>query len=245
MTLPSIALPSGRTFKFPSPLPTRQGVTLCPQWPFRLVPIRPSGKTPITITKSRAFPFSWTGEERYAMEQGPGALSIQQNQIAQAMRAAVNEIETDLALAVAIGGSRAYGTAGTTPFASSLIDLAQLKKDPRRQRRFRKRPHGGHQHHGRSGLPYAHSAHERKPGRRRFHAPPRSAAGYLRLRAQTVRQGSHRGRWHGRRLCDQQRRGLRGGRYCADRGHRHRHHPRGRRAHHWELQVSRGERPLR
>lgn len=83
---------------------------------------------PITISKSRAFPFSWSGEQRYAVDQGPGALTIAQDQIAQAIRAAVNEVEVDIAVALKNGASRAYGTAGTTPFASTLGDPAQLRK---------------------------------------------------------------------------------------------------------------------
>ncbi len=86
------------------------------------------GNKGITITKSRFFPFSWTGEEQYAMDKGPGFLTIQQDQIAQAMRAGVNEMEADLADAAYKAASRAYGTAGTTPFATDLSDPAQMKK---------------------------------------------------------------------------------------------------------------------
>jgi len=82
----------------------------------------------VTISKSRYFPFSWSGEEQKAMDYGPGFLTIQQDQIAQAIRAAVNEIEADLADASHKGASRAYGAAATTPFASSLIDPANVKK---------------------------------------------------------------------------------------------------------------------
>jgi len=60
---------------------------------------------PIEITKARAFPFSWSGEEIYGMDQGPGFLNIRQDQIAQALRAAVNEIELDLAVAAYKGAS--------------------------------------------------------------------------------------------------------------------------------------------
>lgn len=86
------------------------------------------GNKTFTITKSRAFPFSWTGEEINAVEKGPGFLTIRQDQIAQAIRAAMNEMETDVAVAAYRGASRAYGTAGTTPFASDLSDPANLKK---------------------------------------------------------------------------------------------------------------------
>jgi hypothetical protein len=83
---------------------------------------------PFTLTKMRAFPFSWSGEEQYSIAQGPGLLSINQQQIAQAFRAGVGEIATDLYAAMRKGASRAYGTAGTTPFASDFSASAQLRK---------------------------------------------------------------------------------------------------------------------
>lgn len=83
---------------------------------------------PLTITKSRAFPFSWTGEEQYSVSQGPGVLTLSQQQIAQAIRAAVAEVSVDLYTTLRRGASRAYGTAGTTPFASNLADTAQVRK---------------------------------------------------------------------------------------------------------------------
>lgn len=86
------------------------------------------GNKTLTITKSRAFPFSWTGEEQKGVNAGPGFLTIKQDQIAQAFRAAINEMETDLAVIAKNNASRAYGTAGTTPFASDLSDPANIKK---------------------------------------------------------------------------------------------------------------------
>ncbi len=80
----------------------------------------------LTITKQRFFPFSWTGEEQASMNAGPGFLTLKQNQIAQAIRAAVNEIEADLATAAGAGASRAFGTtAGTAPV---LADWSGVKK---------------------------------------------------------------------------------------------------------------------
>ena len=82
----------------------------------------------LTLSKNKYAGFSWTGEESYAMDQGPGFLSVQQDQIAQALRTLTYEMENDLCDALAAGASRAYGTAGTTPFASTLADSAQIRK---------------------------------------------------------------------------------------------------------------------
>lgn len=82
----------------------------------------------LTISKSRFFPFSWSGEEEKAVDKGPGYLTLQQDQIAQAIRAAINEMETDIWTAAYKGASRAYGAATTTPFASTLADPANIKK---------------------------------------------------------------------------------------------------------------------
>jgi len=82
----------------------------------------------LTLSKNKYAAFSWTGEESYSVDQGPGFLNIQQDQIAQAFRVLVNEMENDVCDALALGASRAYGTAGTTPFASTLADAAQARK---------------------------------------------------------------------------------------------------------------------
>jgi hypothetical protein len=77
------------------------------------------GNVSLTITKARAVPFRWNGEEELGVNNGgPGAQAIRVNQIAQAMRTLTNEIEGDLA-ALHINASRAYGTAATTPFGTS------------------------------------------------------------------------------------------------------------------------------
>lgn len=76
------------------------------------------GKTKVTINKSRGYPFSWNGVEQRGLNTGAGYASIRSNQMAQAMRALVNEMESDLA-ALHAKTSRAYGTATTTPFATA------------------------------------------------------------------------------------------------------------------------------
>lgn len=86
------------------------------------------GNAALTLSKNKYAGFSWTGEEEYSMDQGPGILTIRQGQIAQAFRALVNEMENDVCDAIAAGASRATGTAGTTPFASTLGDSAQVRK---------------------------------------------------------------------------------------------------------------------
>jgi hypothetical protein len=86
------------------------------------------GNKSLTISKSRFFPFSWSGEEQKSVNAGPGFLTIKQDQIAQAIRAAINEMELDIATAAYKGASRAYGAEGVTPFATTLADPANVKK---------------------------------------------------------------------------------------------------------------------
>ncbi|WP_145525886.1 P22 phage major capsid protein family protein [Yersinia rohdei] len=85
------------------------------------------GNTPFTITKSRMVPFRWDGEQQKGINTGPGYAGIRRDQIAQAMRTLVNEIEVDVGL-LAYKTSRGFGTAGTTPFATNLGDTAQVRK---------------------------------------------------------------------------------------------------------------------
>lgn len=81
----------------------------------------------IQITKSRTVPFRWSGEEQKGVNSGPGYKNIRRDQIAQAMRTLVNEVEANVGT-LATTASRAWGAAGTTPFASSLADPANLRK---------------------------------------------------------------------------------------------------------------------
>lgn len=87
------------------------------------------GSTSLTITKSRRVPFRWNGEQERALNNnGSGAAALKNAQIVQAMRTLVNEMEVDVVAAARVGASRAYGTAGTAPFASGVGDSAQLRK---------------------------------------------------------------------------------------------------------------------
>lgn len=82
----------------------------------------------LTISNYKVSSFGYTGEEEYSLDAGPGHAPIMRDQIAQCLRIHVNEIEDAIADAATIAASRAYGTAGTTPFASTLADPANIKK---------------------------------------------------------------------------------------------------------------------
>jgi len=85
------------------------------------------GTASITLNKSRAFKFNFSGIVTQQLNTSIGAANTRVGRIAQALRAATNEIETDLG-ALHAKFSRAYGTAGTTPFASNLAGTAQVGK---------------------------------------------------------------------------------------------------------------------
>jgi hypothetical protein len=81
----------------------------------------------IVIDNSRHVPIRWNGEQTRGYRTNGQYSSTLAQQTAQAIRTLVNEIEADIA-AEYIRTSRAYGTAGTTPFASNLADAAQIRK---------------------------------------------------------------------------------------------------------------------
>ncbi|MGO4449105.1 hypothetical protein AB4Y96_09275 [Phyllobacterium sp. TAF24] len=86
------------------------------------------GNVQMTITKARRVPVRWNGEQKLALDNNGASYNIiLRDQFAQAMRTLVNEVESDLA-ALHINASRAYGTPGTTPFATNLADTAQVRK---------------------------------------------------------------------------------------------------------------------
>jgi len=77
------------------------------------------GNITMTITKARRVPVRWNGEQSLGLNNGgPGRANIMRDQFAQAMRTLCNEVEADLA-ALHIYASRAYGTAGATPFGTA------------------------------------------------------------------------------------------------------------------------------
>jgi len=86
------------------------------------------GTNYLTITKSKVVPFQWTGEEQMQVAPGHGYRAIAQDQVSQAIRTLVNEIETDLWLQAVKNSSRAAGAAGTKVFNSGLGDAALVRR---------------------------------------------------------------------------------------------------------------------
>lgn len=85
------------------------------------------GNVQLAITKSRMVPFRWEGEQQKGIKSGPGYHGIRRDQVTQAMRTLVNEIEIDLGQLFR-RASRATGEAGKTPFKDTLTDTAQVRK---------------------------------------------------------------------------------------------------------------------
>lgn len=82
----------------------------------------------MAISKVRGVKFHWTGEDELAIGSTAKA-DLHSNKFAQAFRALSGEMEGDLA-ALYKYASRAYGTAGSTPFATAgdWTDAAQVVK---------------------------------------------------------------------------------------------------------------------
>lgn len=87
------------------------------------------GNVTFSISKSRAVPIRWNGEEQLSMNNAAGFNVIFQDQVAQGIRALVNEMEADVAGLYA-KASRAAGPAGTNLFDSTgkLEDIASVKQ---------------------------------------------------------------------------------------------------------------------
>ena len=74
------------------------------------------GTNSLVITASRVVPFQWTGEEELQVGAAHGRRSIQRDQVAQAIRTLVNEIEANLWKTAKEGASRCVGTIGNEVF---------------------------------------------------------------------------------------------------------------------------------
>ena len=123
-------LAQGQTIYIPQAPANSAGKDIAPAMAFPAAAYQTIGNKSHALSKARAFPFSWTGEEKKNLDAGPGYLSIQEQQIAQAIRAAVNEMEVDISTAAKNGASRAYGTtAGTAPALADFSGAQRILDD--------------------------------------------------------------------------------------------------------------------
>ena len=70
----------------------------------------------------------YTGEDQKHLNNGAGYQWVFSKQIEQAMRSICNKMELDVMAQLALGAGQAYGSAGTTPFASNMNDLPNVMK---------------------------------------------------------------------------------------------------------------------
>jgi hypothetical protein len=86
------------------------------------------GYVDITIDTAVTQPVRWNGEEEKGLRNAGMYEKIMQDRFAQAFRKMRNEMEAKIALAAISGASRATGTAGVTPFGSSIGAVADIMK---------------------------------------------------------------------------------------------------------------------
>lgn len=82
----------------------------------------------VQITKSRKVDWHLTGEQQRSLDNATVSQDWVSQLVQQGMRTLRNEAEADAALAVKVGASRAFGTAGTAPFATDLSALTNARK---------------------------------------------------------------------------------------------------------------------
>ena len=82
----------------------------------------------MTLSTTASVQIPWTGEDMKHVNNGAGFETIYGDQIQQAMRAISNQIEGEVATDVANNASRAFGTAGTTPFSANFGDVAEIRQ---------------------------------------------------------------------------------------------------------------------
>src|SRR6056297_1807698 len=88
------------------------------------------GNDSLSLDSAYAYPILWNGEEERSLSNGEGKYNeILRDQFSQGFRSLVNAMETDID-ELYTKASRAYGTAGTTPFgtAGELDDISEVKR---------------------------------------------------------------------------------------------------------------------
>lgn len=99
-----------------------------PQMNISEPPDRTVDNVKVRITNSETSEFGYIGEEYIALNSGVGQMSLQADEIAEAVRVLVNKVELAVATEAYQGASRAFGIAGTTPFGSNHNELAEIAK---------------------------------------------------------------------------------------------------------------------
>ena len=82
----------------------------------------------LTIDQTASVKIPWTGEDIKHVNNGSGYSTIYGDQIAQSIRAIINQVEAYAWGLAYKGASRAFGTAGTTPFATAFNEVAELRQ---------------------------------------------------------------------------------------------------------------------
>lgn len=82
----------------------------------------------VSITANKHVSWNLTGEQMRSLENGGNYDEWVRQLIGQGMRTLRNAAEADACTAIYTGASRAVGTAGTTPFASTLDALVDARK---------------------------------------------------------------------------------------------------------------------
>jgi hypothetical protein len=82
----------------------------------------------MTLSQIASVRIPWTGEDMKHVNNGSGFETIYGDQIKQAMRGIVNTIEAHVATVAYKAASRAFGTAGTTPFGSNFNEIAEVRQ---------------------------------------------------------------------------------------------------------------------
>lgn len=70
----------------------------------------------------------WTGEDIAHVDNGFGHTAVFDDQITQVIRKMANTVEAHVATVAYQGASRAFGTAGTTPFATTFDEVANIRQ---------------------------------------------------------------------------------------------------------------------
>ena len=87
-----------------------------------------ANKVEVEITANDMVSWHLTGEQVRSLENGGNDREWVRQLIAQGMRTLRNRAEAACALAIKEGASRAVGTAGQTPFATSLVEMTAVRK---------------------------------------------------------------------------------------------------------------------